>query len=433
MKKVLAFVLALVLTLTVGSVLAFAEEQPQIVVDGVKDAAYVDQKSLTCETWQFFENEGQNSFDPVDPERVMNTVWFNWDDESVYIYFQCESKDDLYKPGADVTELPDFDFGPFYEIAQIYLDTAPSLDWDAPCIWAEQNGVASCEHMACNCREGTIGSRYRLMARSNPAFDQWNDYYATASGMFMTYEEFCENYAGKEGYEDLAAKYAESHGNGEGAAVSFIDYETNVYGFEMKFPRAEGEEYFQFNIRTRVNETVWDEEGAEMGYSLSFCPAWWTNADGLFEIYFEDYLDINVDPAVAAIQRKIAELPAANLLEKDHVGAVTAILANVETLNEEQKAQFTKEELDWLSAAAKKVELILFIERLGDINEDDSVNATDALIALRAAVNKIELNEDQFARADVNGDQKVNAKDALEMLQLAVEKRTEFSIVATLK
>ncbi len=433
MKKVLAFVLALVLTLTIGSVMAFAEnEQPQIVIDGVKDEDYTDTKSLTYDCWIPYDNNGQALFDPVDPERVKNTVWFNWDDESVYIYFQCESKDALYKPAADETELPDFDFGPFFEIAQIYLDTAPSADWNAACIWAGQEGNGDfCNHMACGCREGAEASNYRLMARSNPAFNKWNDYFFTAAGMFMTYEEFCNNYTGRDGCEDLAAAYAATHGN-DASAVSFIDYETNVYGFEMKFPRAADEEYFQFNIRTRVNEKDWPDDGPELPYSMSFCPAWWMNSEGLFEIWFEDYED-DVDPAVAAIGRQIAELPSVDLLGREHRDAVNRILAAVDELSEELFLQLTQAERDWIAGAAVKMATFDYIDGLGDINADGKVNANDALIALKAAVNKVQLSDEELARAEVTGDGSVNAKDALEMLQVAVGKRKEFSIVKDLE
>ena len=176
MKKLLAMLLAIVMALSIVSVMAFAEgEQPKIIVDGVKEAAYTDKKSIGSDWWEFYLDDGQTVCEPVDYDRVKNTLWFDWDDESVYIYFQCESKDDLYKPAAEETEIPSYDFGPFYEIAQIYLDTAPSLAYEAPCIWANQDGNGeTCAHLACNCRGGE-GGAYRLMARANPAWDQWNE------------------------------------------------------------------------------------------------------------------------------------------------------------------------------------------------------------------------------------------------------------------
>ncbi len=428
MKTLLAMLLAFFMTLSLVSVIAVAEgEQPKYVIDGIKDEAYDDRKSLDTTYWGFFDNNGQSTFDPVDPERVVNTVWFDWDDNYVYIYFQCVSNDPLYKAPEGETEVADFDNGPFYEIAQIYLDTNPSAYYDAPCIWANQNGNGeTCEHMACNCRGGE-GSAHRLMARANPAWGKWNDYYANDAGMFMTFEEFSNNYAGREGYEDMAAKYAEYHGNGEGQAATFIDYETNTYGFELKYPRVTEEECFQFNIRTRVNEMEWEEYGPELPYSLSFCPAWWMNSEGLWEIWFEDYEDD--DPAVGAIRRQMEDLPAVELLSRTDKEAVNKILADFEALTEEQVEKFTDDELAWIMGAAMTMAMFDFIDALGDVNNDDAISAADALIALRAAVGKVELDEETLLRADVNGDEEVDAKDALEMLQFAVGKRTEFSIL----
>ena len=427
MKKLLAMLLAIVLTLSLVSVMALAEgEQPKYVIDGVKDEAYTDRKCLTSDYWEFYDNDSRGTFDPVDYERLLHTLWFDWDDTHVYIYFQAESKDALYKPAADETKVPNFD-EVFYEIAQIYLDTAPSLPWWAPCNWAGQDGNGDfCEHMACNCRGGE-GSYYRLMARANPAWGAWNDFYATASGMFMSYDQFAENYAGREGYEDMQAAYAAAHGTDGSEAVSFIDFETNTYGFEMKFPRAEGEEYFQINVRTRVNEMEWEEDGPELPYTLSMCPAWWMNSEGLYEVWFADY-DVE-DPAIGSIRRQIAELPPVELLDRSHKDAVNKIVAEFEALTEAQVGELYEAELEWIIGAAVAMEMFDFIDALGDVNNDQKVNANDALIVLRAAVGKVELDEETMMIADVTGDGEINAKDALEILQFAVGKRDEFSVV----
>ncbi len=426
MKKILCALLAAVLLVTTFGVAALAEgEQPLVVVDGVKDATYSDKKMLDYVNWQFFDNNGQGSFEPVDVERAKNTVWFNWDDTHVYIYFQCESKDDLYKPAADETEIPDFD-EVFYEIAQIYLDTAPSAAWNAPCIWAGQDGNGDfCAHMACACREGAENCYYRLMARANPAWGGWNDYYFSAAGMFMDYDTFCEKYTGREGCEDLAAAYKATHGEDGSAAVSFIDYTTNTYGFELKFPRLEGEEYFQFNIRTRVDEKVWDEEGPELPYTLSFCPAWWTNSDGLMEIWFDDYEE-EIDPAVAAFRRMQEQLPALDSIGLEHKTAVLELNHHYVNMTDTQKAGLTVDEVAFIESAVAKIGALEYVANLGNVNSDDKINANDALIVLRAAVGKVELDADGTARADVNADQKLDAKDALEILKFAVGKITEF-------
>ena len=433
MKKLLCLFLALLMTLSLGSVVAMAEEDPiQITIDGVKDEDYTDTKMLDYTNWQFWDNIGQNNFEPVDYERVKNTVWFNWDDTHVYIYFQCESKDNLYKPGADVTSIPDFDLGDFYEMAQIYLDTAPSMDYDGACNWAGQDGNGdTCAHISCNCRGGS-GSYYRLMARANPAFNEWNDYYASASGIFMDYNTFSEKYAGREGYEDMQAAYAAAHGTDGSQAVSFIDYTTNTYGFELKFPRPAEEEYFKINIRTRVNEIVWDEYGPELPYSLSFCKAWWLNSDEMIPIWYSDYVE-DVPAEVMALRRMREELPGLDGLTIEYKDALEAVLNAYNALTDDAKKHLTDEEVEFFTKAQEKMGKLEYLANLGDVNSDGKVNSNDALVALRVAVGKTTLDEAATLRGEVTGDGVVNAKDALEMLQFTVGKRTEFTIARTVE
>ncbi len=59
---------------------------------------------------------------------------------------------------------------------------------------------------------------------------------------------------------------------------------------------------------------------------------------------------------------------------------------------------------------------------LGDINGDKTINAKDALVALKYAVGKCVLTPQEVILADVNKDNFVNAKDALEILKYAVGK-----------
>lgn len=57
---------------------------------------------------------------------------------------------------------------------------------------------------------------------------------------------------------------------------------------------------------------------------------------------------------------------------------------------------------------------------LGDINADDSINASDALLVLQHSVSLITLTQEREERADVNADGLVNASDALLILQYSV-------------
>lgn len=57
----------------------------------------------------------------------------------------------------------------------------------------------------------------------------------------------------------------------------------------------------------------------------------------------------------------------------------------------------------------------------GDINADDSINASDALMALQHSVHLIHLDGSLFATADVDENNSVNASDALYILQYSVK------------
>ncbi len=58
----------------------------------------------------------------------------------------------------------------------------------------------------------------------------------------------------------------------------------------------------------------------------------------------------------------------------------------------------------------------------GDVNNDKSVNAVDALMTLKYAVGKQELTDTQVQSADTDGNGGVNAADALQILQFSVGK-----------
>ena len=66
----------------------------------------------------------------------------------------------------------------------------------------------------------------------------------------------------------------------------------------------------------------------------------------------------------------------------------------------------------------------------GDLNDDERIDAKDALEVLKAAVGKANLTEQQKIAADVNKDGDINAKDALEMLKYAVGKPSVLDRIA---
>ena len=70
-----------------------------------------------------------------------------------------------------------------------------------------------------------------------------------------------------------------------------------------------------------------------------------------------------------------------------------------------------------------------YVEKLGDVNQDEKVDAKDALEVLKYAVGKAVLSQDQQQAAEVNGDGVIDAKDALEILKYSVGKMESFPIV----
>ena len=75
--------------------------------------------------------------------------------------------------------------------------------------------------------------------------------------------------------------------------------------------------------------------------------------------------------------------------------------------------------------ADKKEEVVI---RYGYINEDDNIDATDALWILQSFVGLRTLDEEVKPAADVNLDGAIDASDALCVLQYYVGLRTELPV-----
>ena len=82
--------------------------------------------------------------------------------------------------------------------------------------------------------------------------------------------------------------------------------------------------------------------------------------------------------------------------------------------------------LDVLTAARAKYEEFNPAVTLGDINGDEKIDASDALVALQHSVQLTKLEGDKFVAADVNRNGVVDASDALLILQYSVHLITEF-------
>lgn len=66
------------------------------------------------------------------------------------------------------------------------------------------------------------------------------------------------------------------------------------------------------------------------------------------------------------------------------------------------------------------------VEKLGDVNKDGNINASDGLLTLRHSVKEIVLKDSDFTRGDVNKDNVVNASDGLQILRYSVKEINSF-------
>ena len=71
---------------------------------------------------------------------------------------------------------------------------------------------------------------------------------------------------------------------------------------------------------------------------------------------------------------------------------------------------------------------IIPAERYGNVDDDKNVNASDALFILQHSVGKTVINEKRRLYADVDGNGEVSAVDALLVLQYSVQKITKFPV-----
>ncbi len=131
-----------------------------------------------------------------------------------------------------------------------------------------------------------------------------------------------------------------------------------------------------------------------------------------------------------AAQAKMAELVAVQevidmidalpeeIVSDTDVAAVNAAKDAYDALTADQKALVTNYQT--LADALAQVEKMGVT--FGDVNNDDSIDAKDALIVLKIAVDKHQPTDAEKVASDVNKDQDINAKDALEILKKAVGK-----------
>ena len=442
MKKLIALLLALVMALSIAAVgtvgVTAVEEEidyenPTITIDGILDEDYPANRVIYDDWWYWFE--GKSAYEPLDPKFLDNTLHFTWDNDFIYLYYSCKSKADLYKPAEGETFIKGTT--PAEEIS-VYLDTAPSLKYEAKC--QNTTNTEPCKHLYCNANDGA-GKYHRLQARVNPAFNNWYNYYRADEGMFKTLDQFIEGRKNEDAYKNYVGGWEQAYldlANGACESAVFVDYETNTYGCELKYRRGQGEDHFKcnFNVGTLGYEWSADEndygyEGLEIPYSEGACLNPWMveEGDGMFAIYYDAYpiIEETEDTAVQEVVDAIAALPVPNKVTKDTKAAVDAIDAKLAALTDAQKATIADDVMAKLNGVKERLEKIDLAARIGDVNGDKKADASDALEVLKSVVGKVAFDKQQVVLADVTNDGKVDAADALDILKFVVGKLPAFT------
>ncbi len=134
------------------------------------------------------------------------------------------------------------------------------------------------------------------------------------------------------------------------------------------------------------------------------------------------------------VNAMIAALPAAEEVTLEDEQAIQAARAAYNALSLSQRSLVT--DLAKLMACEEALEALKGSDpgpgpqpgnvRYGDVNNDQAIDAKDALLVLKAAVGKETITDAQKKAADVNADQAIDAKDALDILKFAVKKLDQF-------
>ncbi len=125
--------------------------------------------------------------------------------------------------------------------------------------------------------------------------------------------------------------------------------------------------------------------------------------------------------ADAVAQQIAAALPDEGTLTTDELLNLRAAFMAYDALTQEQKALIDGELLSQFESAIDELNLFY-----GDVNEDGTIAAADALFALQYSVQLITLEGQQFLCADVDMNNKVNSTDALYILMYAVNLIDQF-------
>ena len=119
------------------------------------------------------------------------------------------------------------------------------------------------------------------------------------------------------------------------------------------------------------------------------------------------------------VEAAIDALPAVDAVTEEDTAQIEQIKSALDALSANQQAMIPAEKIGKLNALLDQLEKLKVT--LGDINEDGSIDASDALMALQHSVKLITLEGTAFEAADVDDSNAVDATDALMILQVSVK------------
>lgn len=160
-----------------------------------------------------------------------------------------------------------------------------------------------------------------------------------------------------------------------------------------------------------VTTTFLDVMDAAGVYAGVYCSTYWAN-----DYYYDDNIIGNHPLWIADWREECAYAGDYGMWQFTEKGSVSGIEANYTDLN---ICYVDYPTLIADIAAGKFQGNGNEPHRLGDVNGDGDISATDARLTLRIAANLTKANEKQFAAADVDSDQTVTASDARKILRVA--------------
>ncbi len=154
-----------------------------------------------------------------------------------------------------------------------------------------------------------------------------------------------------------------------------------------------------------------------------------TAIDGYVDAGYSRNLITNLDILETArdactrfgVEASIDALPTVDEVTLEDEETVLEVQSAVEDLSDDQQALIPQEKRDKITDLLAKIEELKNPYTLGDVNDDESIDAGDALMVLQFSVELIDLTETEQLAANVNGDTNIDAGDALMILQCSVE------------